>query len=176
MLPEGDLRDLDRISADYMVRSMNPLPLGRATWRAIKDHLNIREGETITDGARDLYAEYCLIRGIKPVAAVDDGSTSEDCMPKKGLKHDAGKPVFHCIDAPALLELGKVAAYGMAKYGQGGPENWREVPDGWNRYYDAAIRHLLAARAGERVDAESGLPHYAHAAWNCLALGGLGAP
>jgi hypothetical protein len=83
-----------------------------------------------------------------------------------GTKHDAGKPMFSCIDAHALLELGKVAEHGAQKYGQ---NNWRHVKDGRRRYWDAAIRHLLAARYEYR-DGDSTLPLLAHAAWNCLAV------
>jgi len=85
--------------------------------------------------------------------------------PTVGIKHDAGKPMFHCLDAGALLHLGAVAEYGARLYGD---ENWRSVPDAPRRYFDAAIRHLLASRT-DLLDTESGQPHFAHAAWNCLA-------
>jgi hypothetical protein len=73
--------------------------------------------------------------------------------------------MFACLDAQALLDVGRVAEYGTRKYAIDG---WRHVPDGSRRYYDAAIRHLLASRSS-MCDNESGLPHLAHAAWNCLA-------
>jgi hypothetical protein len=82
-----------------------------------------------------------------------------------GTKHDEGKPLFSCIDAESLLDLGRVAAFGAKKYGN---MNWVHVVDGRTRYWDAAVRHLLAAQT-EFLDADSNLPHLAHAAWNCLA-------
>ena len=57
--------------------------------------------------------------------------------------------------------------FGAAKYGQ---DNWQRVPEARQRYFDAAMRHLLAWWDGERLDAESGLPHLAHAGCCILFL------
>lgn len=86
-------------------------------------------------------------------------------IPSSGTKYDEGKPLFSCLDPEALLDVGRVAAFGAAKYDY---DNWKHVADGRRRYWDAAIRHLLAAQS-ELIDADSNLPHLAHAAWNCLA-------
>lgn len=80
------------------------------------------------------------------------------------VKHDAGKPGVHLLPPLALVEVARVLDYGAAKYSADG---WRKV-DKRSRYVAAAMRHLLAYQAGEDVDAESGLPHLAHAA--CCAL------
>jgi hypothetical protein len=93
------------------------------------------------------------------------GQVWRHTTPPVGIKHDSGKPMFHCLDAEALLDLGRVAEFGARKYGL---ENWRQVDDASRRYFDAAIRHLLASRSA-MCDNDSGLPHLAHAAWNCLA-------
>jgi hypothetical protein len=63
-----------------------------------------------------------------------------------------------------------VLTYGAAKYGA---ENWRKVQDGRNRYYAAALRHLLAWREGELTDQESGLDHISHAMTNLVFLSEL---
>ena len=81
------------------------------------------------------------------------------------VKYDEGKPIFSVLDAEALMDVGRVAAHGAKKYGL---DQWRDLPDGQRRYFDAAIRHLLASRS-HLCDTDSGLPHLAHAAWNCLA-------
>ena len=57
--------------------------------------------------------------------------------------------------------------FGAAKYGA---DNWQHVPNARQRYFDAAMRHLLAWWDGERLDAESGLPHLAHAGCCILFL------
>ena len=46
---------------------------------------------------------------------------------------------------------------------------------GHERYLDAAMRHLLKHGQGETHDAESGLTHLSHAAWNLLAIAELDA-
>lgn len=83
-----------------------------------------------------------------------------------GAKLDAGKPncdlVFGGFNR-ALLEVAKVGTFGAEKYT---PNGWCEVPEGESRYRSAAFRHLLADTIR---DADSGLPHLAHAAWCVLA-------
>jgi len=85
-----------------------------------------------------------------------------------GVKHDTGKvrPSLVLTDmARAINAVIEVAEYGARKYA---PGNWLLVPDKETRYREALMRHLLPMPPGER-DAESGLRHAAHAAWNALA-------
>ena len=74
----------------------------------------------------------------------------------EGKKLDAGKRRFDLVPFEVLDVLADVLTFGAAKYQ---PNNWQLVPDGAARYYAALMRHLQAWRAGERNDAESGLPH-----------------
>lgn len=90
-----------------------------------------------------------------------------DCR-KKGVKHDQGKPALRLVlqSMPrAILAIGEVASYGAAKYTEDG---WETVPNGLKRYTDAMFRHLVSEGIEDK-DAESGLLHAAHAAWNALA-------
>lgn len=87
-----------------------------------------------------------------------------------GAKLDAGKNRIGLMVtgfADALTAVAQVTTFGAQKYTPGG---WRTVPDGIDRYTDALYRHLLAAGRGEAIDPDSGLPHLAQAAWNCLAV------
>lgn len=84
-----------------------------------------------------------------------------------GAKLDQGKP-----DASLLLDFGmalmavaEVGTFGKNKYTRGG---WLKVEDAQNRYTAALLRHL-AQESYESHDAESGLLHAAHAAWDALA-------
>ena len=88
-----------------------------------------------------------------------------------GRKDDAGKPRWSLIPTQALEDVVKVLTYGARKYGD---DNWREVEDGPRRYYDAAMRHVVAHRQGIRLDDESGLPHLAHAVASLLFIMALG--
>lgn len=89
---------------------------------------------------------------------------------RAGVKDDSGKmPVWRGVlnyFPRALGAVAAVSAFGADKYSWNG---WRSVPDARARYFDALGRHLLADTQ-EAFDAESGLPHLAHAAWCLLAL------
>ena len=84
-----------------------------------------------------------------------------------GAKADAGKVFGGLLDdfALALMAVAEVGTFGAKKYSRGG---WQKVPEGQQRYRDAMWRHLLKERH-EPVDAESGLMHIQHRAWNALA-------
>lgn len=84
-----------------------------------------------------------------------------------GVKYDAGKVRPSLLPWPALTEVMAVLAFGAAKYE---PDNWQRVPGARERYFDAALRHLVAWHSGESLDAESGRHHLAHAACCVLFL------
>ncbi len=85
------------------------------------------------------------------------------------LKHDAEKPRPALIPVGFVMEMGRVMAYGAKKYAV---DNWQKCDD-VRRYYDAALRHVLAVVDGEENDPESGLSHLAHAACSCAMAFGL---
>jgi hypothetical protein len=81
-------------------------------------------------------------------------------------KADAGKPRLSLLPPRALMAVGRVLTHGAKKYG---PDNWRHVDDK-ARYVDAAMRHLLAAMAGEESDPDTGESHLAHLVCSALFL------
>ena len=84
-----------------------------------------------------------------------------------GAKLDAGKNKAGLLSdfSLALLAVAEVGTHGAEKYSRGG---WQSVPNGLERYTDAAWRHLLKERQ-DHTDEDSGLSHAAHMAWNALA-------
>lgn len=85
-----------------------------------------------------------------------------------GAKLDAGKPRPHLVLGQfslALEQVVLVGTFGASKYTDNG---WLAVPNGFERYTDAMLRHYLKERKEPR-DMDSGLPHAAHLAWNALA-------
>jgi len=84
-----------------------------------------------------------------------------------GIKFDDNKPEYGLLPAIALDDIVKALTYGAQKYDR---DNWRKVPDGERRYFDAMMRHLWAIKRGEALDSETGLSHYAHAACCLLFL------
>lgn len=94
-----------------------------------------------------------------------------------GMKHDENKARWDLLPMGATSEIVDVLTYGAKKYA---PDNWRKVPNPQQRYYAAAMRHIVAWVRGEKNDPESGKPHLAHAACCLLFLlevdGGADAP
>ena len=84
----------------------------------------------------------------------------------EGVKFDEAKPRHDLLSGYALNELARVAAYGSVKYDD---HNWRKGIK-WSRTFSAALRHLWAFWRGEDIDPESGMPHLAHAMWNCMVM------
>ena len=71
-----------------------------------------------------------------------------------------------------LHDVAAVLAYGAKKYGAG---NWKALKHGRERYLGALFRHLIAYSLGERLDAETGLPHLAHAGCCLMFMAGFDA-
>lgn len=85
----------------------------------------------------------------------------------QGRKDDAKKNRLDLIEPEFIEAVGEVLTYGAEKYE---PNNWQKVEDAENRYYAAALRHLMAYRKGEKVDPESGISHLKHVATNIMFL------
>src|ERR1043165_7089568 len=87
-----------------------------------------------------------------------------------GAKLDAGKPCLWrggiAYFPEAIRAVAAVSTFGATKYAWKG---WETVPDGFERYSDAMVRHLTDEGKGETFDPDSKLLHAAHTAWNSLA-------
>ena len=82
-------------------------------------------------------------------------------------KDDSGKLQIHLVPTQIIRDIAEVRMYGNRKYGS--PDNWKDV-EVW-RYLDALLRHILCMMDDlYGVDAESGIPHYKHAACNMAFL------
>ena len=88
-------------------------------------------------------------------------------MSAVGQKLDGGKPRWDLMPWATLSQIQAVLDFGAKKYA---PNNWQLVPEARDRYFAAAIRHLVSWRCGERHDQESGLHHLAHAGCCILFL------
>jgi hypothetical protein len=85
-----------------------------------------------------------------------------------GAKLDGGKvKASLLVDFnKALLAVAAVATIGAKKYSRGG---WKDVPNGYNRYTDAMLRHLLSDSEFDDGPNGIGVLHDAQVAWNALA-------
>ena len=124
----------------------------------------LENAQTISDGE---YCGYCtedVNLNAFHAADVVEGVRCKDCIEDEQTdaqeaKADSGKPRPSLVQ-PALIraDMG-VREYGCQKYHK--PDNWRNVED--SRYWDALLRHVLAAWDDwQAVDPESGLPHLHH--------------
>lgn len=94
--------------------------------------------------------------------------TCNECqtMQTQGLRFDDGKARVDLLPPDALLELGKVYAFGAKKYSD---RNWEKGMK-WSKVLGPLMRHLFKWMMGNDRDAESGELHLNHVAWNALAL------
>ena len=84
-----------------------------------------------------------------------------------GQKDDQDKNRLDLIEPEFIEGVGKVLTFGANKYE---PNNWQKVEDAEDRYYAAALRHLMSWRKGEKTDPESGISHLYHVACNIMFL------
>jgi hypothetical protein len=78
----------------------------------------------------------------------------------EGVKFDNEKLRWSLLPLTSVQEVVQVLEYGATKYA---PDNWMKVPDAQDRYWDAATRHIMAWKMGEKKDSETGKSHLAHA-------------
>lgn len=88
------------------------------------------------------------------------GINLEGTTMQEARKDDQFKTRLDLIPPEVILELGKVLTFGATKYDA---NNWQKLPDFEDRYYAAALRHLMAWRLGQNFDEESKLLHLSHA-------------
>lgn len=88
-----------------------------------------------------------------------------------GKKYDSGKvPISHGLlqqFPEACKAIAALSAFGAGKYTW---EGWHQVPDGEQRYQDAAMRHFLEhCKEPGSKDEESAAPHIIAAIWGLMA-------
>lgn len=159
--PEGATHALNRIGAlsYYKFRMMN---YGH-TYDLLTDGGRVVKN---FDFYRDMPHESDIALFRRPEVSTAS-LISDERAAEIGQKHDAHKPRHSLLPVGSVASIIDVLEFGARKYGA---DNWQSVPDARTRYYDAAMRHLGAWWGGERLDAESGLPHLAHAACCILFL------
>lgn len=79
----------------------------------------------------------------------------------------AEKPRMELVDMEFVEGIAKVLTFGAIKYGE---NSWQNVPDAWNKYIGALLRHVAAIQRGEMIDEESGMPHLWHIGCNAMFL------
>ena len=86
-----------------------------------------------------------------------------------GAKLDAGKNRMGMVlqgFSRAIERVCDVGTFGANKYSDFG---WLSVPDGYERYSDAMLRHYFANYTEGEMDLDTDIEHDAQVAWNALA-------
>lgn len=99
------------------------------------------------------------------ISASEQAGTTLDSSFKK---FDTNKPMHDLIPPMAQKAMAEVLTFGANKYGR---NNWKKLkPSQYNRYLNAALRHMQSIRMGETVDKETNLPHTWHLITNVAFL------
>ena len=82
-------------------------------------------------------------------------------------KYDNDKIRMELVPMSTIESVAKILTFGAKKYSD---NSWQGLPNFWNRYKGALLRHLTAISKGEMNDPESGLPHIDHVLCNAMFL------
>ena len=110
--------------------------------------------------------QKCCTRCIGGCKVIPDVTPVNELDGDETVSYGDSKPDPTMVDPQFILELAKVLDMGADKYAR---DNWRKGT-AYQRRMASAMRHMLAWIEGEDLDPESGLPHLAHAATNCMFL------
>lgn len=109
-------------------------------------------------------------KSIREAITLDlQGDTEEHN--EEGVKYDNGKPLagdMIMIFPHALMGVAKCIEWGSHKYPQ--TDNYIRLKNGYKRYMNGIMRHLLKMMLGQQYDDETKLPHIYHVCWNALAI------
>ena len=86
-----------------------------------------------------------------------------------GRKNDVqdGKLRWELLPLDLIEKIVEVYHFGATKYG---PDTWKQLENGEQRYKAALLRHLVEHDKNELRDTESGLLHMQHVCWNAIAM------
>jgi hypothetical protein len=136
--------------------------------RAIK--LKLIDKETVdkmTDysipSLQDIY-NACNKAKDETMAKADKSAIGKDGSGKNDRAD--GKLRWDLLPLAEIEDIVRVYTEGAKKYAD---NSWQDIPDGFNRYLGALMRHLVAYTKGERYDKE-GFMHLSAVCWNAIAL------
>lgn len=77
------------------------------------------------------------------------------------------KPRMELIPLKVMEEVAKVFTAGAKKYGE---NTWQNLPNGFERYKGALLRHLTEIEKGNEVDEDTGCLHIAQVVTNAIFM------
>lgn len=90
-------------------------------------------------------------------------------MMEESIKNDVkdNKVRMDLLPFAELEEIAKVYTAGAKNYGD---NRWQNLPNGYDRYKGAMLRHLCEVEKGNDIDKDTGCLHIAQMAWNAIAM------
>jgi len=132
-------------------------------------HVQPEELPFIDDGITD--CREAIQEIYKPTdfgaSSLNDQYAEIEQVRQSGMKFDSNKPRHSLLPKGAVNSVIDVLEFGAKKYSA---DNWQEVDNAKERYYNAAMRHIDLWWNGEKLDPETNVHHLAHAATNLFFL------
>ena len=113
------------------------------------------------------YRQYLMNFKIDQSKSLNDQYAEIEQVRQSGMKFDSNKPRHSLLPKGAVNSVIEVLEFGAKKYSA---DNWQEVDNAKERYYNAAMRHIDLWWNGEKLDPETNVHHLAHAATNLFFL------
>ena len=98
---------------------------------------------------------------VAPLVAPDDDKTRG----KDDFKDD--KLRWDLLPMQEIEDIVRVFHLGAKKYE---PNGWKDIPNGFERYRAAMMRHLMCYMNGERYDKELNVSHLSQVCWNAIVM------
>ena len=92
-------------------------------------------------------------------------SNGDETRGKDDFKDD--KLRWDLLPMQEIEDIVRVFHLGAKKYE---PNGWKDIPNGFERYRAAMMRHLMCYMNGERYDKELNVSHLSQVCWNAIAM------
>lgn len=174
---EGEIWEVERTADNTGTMKLSTLyPKGYGFMWAGEDevlplHIAIRERLIDKDEAEEIVmnSNKALSEEIIRPDGNEDANKGGGLPGKDGTGKDDradGKLRWDLLPLAEIEDIVRVYTEGAKKYAD---NSWQDIPDGFNRYLGALMRHLVAYTKGERYDKE-GFMHLSAVCWNAIAL------
>lgn len=175
---DGEIWEVERTADNTGTMKLSTLyPKGYGFMWAGEDevlplHIAIKERLIDKDEAEEIVmnSNKALSEEIIQPDGNEDANKGGGLPGKDGTGKDDradGKLRWDLLPLAEIEDIVRVYTEGAKKYVE---NSWQDIPDGFNRYLGATMRHLVAYTKGERFDSDTGCMHLAQVAWNAIAL------
>lgn len=119
---------------------------------------------------------WVLADAIIPGSIMEESSESTDIekqdpepQEESSIKNDIldDKLRWDLLPMEEIEDIVRVYHAGAKKYG---PNKWQNLPNGFERYRAAMMRHLIEYMKGNKTDSDTGCLHLAQVCWNAIAM------